>query len=210
MKNELSGFALAKVITGKKLLIFDFDGTIADTSHLHAQAFSEVLAPLAISVGYQQIAGMRTDDAIKYCFSKAKMPQPSVEELHLLVSAKQRCVRDLISVFLEPLPGMDAFLRWAKTRFLMALVTSGSRETVSLALDKLGYDSTFQAKIFAEDVKFAKPDPEGFMLALQAFSCMPEDALVFEDSTIGFKAAARANIDCIDISNGDFALISRM
>lgn len=198
---------LIKAATGKKLLIFDFDGTIAETSHLHAQAFAETLAPFGISFCYQHIAGMRTSEALLSCFDQAGLEQPTSGELELLVTEKQNRVRELIGTSLEPLDGMDAFLHWAKTRFKMALVTSGSRVTVSLALDKLGYNTFFQTQIFAEDVKSGKPDPEGFLLALNESNCKPEHALIFEDSIAGFKAAAKANIEYVNVSLDSTTLI---
>ena len=55
------------VLHGKRLLIFDFDGTVADTTPLHAEAFRQALSPLGVSVDYGRIAGMKTRDAIKQC-----------------------------------------------------------------------------------------------------------------------------------------------
>lgn len=191
--------ALAQALVDKRLLIFDFDGTIADTSLLHAQAFADTLTPLGLSVCYSRIAGLRTAEAILSCFDDAGLDWPSPEVLQSLVGEKQRRVRQLISTSLEPLPRMDAFLHWAKARYQIALVTSGSRATVSLALRKLGYESFFQTVIFAEDVNSSKPDPEGFRLALQTHRCQPEHALVFEDSEAGFQAACNASIAFVDV-----------
>jgi HAD superfamily hydrolase (TIGR01509 family) len=188
----------------KQLLIFDFDGTIANTSPLHAQAFADTLSPLGLSVCYSHIAGLRTAEAMLSCFDDAGLHRPSPEDLQYLVGEKQRRVRQLISTSLEPLPRMDAFLHWAKTRYQMALVTSGSRATVSLALRKIGYVSLFQTMIFAEDVNSSKPDPEGLRLALQAHRCQPKHALVFEDSEAGFQAAISANVRYINIIDYGF------
>lgn len=192
--------ALASALEGKQLLIFDFDGTIADTSPLHAQAFADTLSPFGIAVCYSRIAGLRTAEAILSCFVDAGLDRPSPEDLQSLVREKQRRVRQLISALLEPLPRMDAFLHWAKTRYEMALVTSGSRATVSLALRKLGYVSLFQTMVFAEDVNSGKPDPEGFRLALEAHHCQPQWALVFEDSEPGFQAASNASLVFVDVN----------
>jgi HAD superfamily hydrolase (TIGR01509 family) len=93
------------------------------------------------------------------------------------------------------------FLDWAKTRYSMALVSSGSQETVCLGLVKLGYESMFFPQVFAEDVKLGKPDPEGFHLALLMHNCKPERALVFEDSESGFQAATKASIPFYDANH---------
>lgn len=198
--------ALLQALIGKELLIFDFDGTIADTSPLHAQAFAYTLAPLGISICYQSISGMRTADALMSCFKSSGLEPPSSSSLQLLVAQKQQRVQELIGLALEPLPQVSAFLSWLKPHYSMALVTSGSRSTVTLALDKLGYSSLFPLKIFAEDVKAGKPDPEGFLLALEFHKCVPQNALVFEDSEAGFQAAAAANLDFINVKQLNSAL----
>ena len=197
--------ALLQALSGKELLIFDFDGTIADTSPLHAQAFVDILAPLGVSVCYDLIAGMRTADALLSCFECSGLEAPSSCDLQLLVAKKQQRVRELIGLLLEPLPQVSAFLSWAKPLYSMALVTSGSRATVTLALNKLGYSSLFPIRVFAEDVKVGKPDPQGFLVALHLHKCVPQNALVFEDSEAGFRAAAAANLDFINVKDPDFA-----
>lgn len=191
---------LAKAAKGKELLIFDFDGTIADTSSLHARAFARVLASKGIVVEYERIAGQRTMDALGVCFDRAGRARPKTLEMERLAAAKQSLVRDLISRELSPLPMMDEVLAWARSRYRMALVTSGSRGTVELALAKLGYADVFETSVFSEDVVLGKPSPDGFLLALKLCCVEPDRALVIEDSNAGFEAARRAGIDFWDVA----------
>jgi beta-phosphoglucomutase len=186
-----------QMLLGKQLLIFDFDGTVADTSPLHAAAFAQVLAPLGVTVNYSTIAGLNTFDAMQQCLTSSGRTLPD-GEMAALVSAKQQCVREMIACGLEPLPGVDAFLRWAKPRFRMAMATSGSRDTVLLALKKLDYSDWFETLVCADDVVRSKPDPEGFLRVLQITGVSVDAALVFEDSKAGFKAAAAAGLDFVD------------
>ena len=202
----MSNLGLKNKLAGKRLLIFDFDGTLADTTPLHEQAFTETLSPLGIPVDYQRLAGRKTADAMLLCFADAGLSTPDAETLEELVAEKQRQVRALIPELLEPLPGVDEFLKWAKHRFEMALVTSGSRGTVELALKKLGYTGWFEPMLFAEDVRQAKPSPEGFLRVLEITKVAAEDALVFEDSTAGFAASKAALIDCIDARTMDLTI----
>jgi HAD superfamily hydrolase (TIGR01509 family) len=192
---------LSELLQGKRLLIFDFDGTVADTSPLHAAAFLQVLAPYGIKLDYPQIAGMKTSDALRKCFS---VTGQSIEDTALvaLVAAKQQCVRNMISMDLNPLPGMDAFLIWARQRYQLAMVTSGSRHTVTLALEKLGFEDWFNPLICAEDVQHSKPHPEGFLTVMSRTGQFAEQTLVFEDSAAGFAAAAAAKLDCYDVGAG--------
>lgn len=188
---------LTSLLAGKHLLIFDFDGTVADTTPLHAQAFWQVLSPLGIAVNYPAIAGMKTLDAMRKCLSDAGHVR-SDEDLRELVSAKQQAVRQMISKELSALPGVAEFLHWARPRYRLSMATSGSRGTVELALGKLGYLGWFEPLVCADDVVQAKPDPEGFLTVLQITGTKAADALVFEDSAAGFAAARAAGLSFVD------------
>lgn len=185
-------------LEGKKLLVFDFDGTVADTSPLHAAAFARALEPFGVAVDYPAIAGMRTAEAMRRCFELAGQPFPEASLVDL-VAGKQAAVRTAIRESLQPLPGVDAFLQWARPKHRLAMVTSGSRGTVGLALAVLGYEGWFDPLITAEDVRQSKPDPEGFLMALRICRCQPAEAMVFEDSDAGVNASLAAGIDCWDV-----------
>jgi HAD superfamily hydrolase (TIGR01509 family) len=187
-----------EMVQSKRLLIFDFDGTVADTTPLHAAAFVEVLGPLGVVVDYPRIAGLKTLDAMLQCLNGVGRTFDEAE-LAELVAAKQQCVRHIISQGLHPLPGVDAFLRWARPRYKLAMVTSGSQGTINLALEKLGYFGWFDPLICADDVDKAKPAPEGFLKALNMAGVLASEALVFEDSEAGFQAAVQAELDYVDV-----------
>jgi HAD superfamily hydrolase (TIGR01509 family) len=189
---------LVSLLEGKRLLIFDFDGTVADTSPLHASAFERVLEPLGIAVRYPAIAGMKTEDAIVRC-AQSRGLIISKDQLNTLVAAKQKLVRELISSELAPLPWVDRFLRWAGQHYRLSMATSGSRGTVALALHKLGYAGLFDPLVCADDVERAKPYPDVFLKAIQFAKCECAEALIFEDSETGFIAADRAGISFLDV-----------
>lgn len=202
-----SSEALRNLFDGKRLLIFDFDGTLADTSPLHEAAFNAVLAPWGIKCDYPAIAGRRTRDALAACFA-ATTTSVTEAELHELTLSKQTKVRKLIQEALQPLPGVDQFLRWARPRYQLALYSSGSRGTVTLAVEKLGYADWFEPMLCAEDVANAKPHPEGFLSALAIASVSADEALVFEDSDAGIEAARRAGLVSLDVRVIPFKTLS--
>lgn len=187
-----------QLLQGKHLLIFDFDGTIADTSPLHAAAFAQVLSSLGVGVDYPKIAGMKTLDAMCKCLKDAGLTMHD-DKLNALVQAKQQAVRAMMATDLTALPGVDAFLHWARPRFRLSMATSGSRGTVELALSKLGYMGWFDPLVCADEISRAKPDPEGFVTVLQLTGTSADEAIVFEDSAAGLDAAHAAGIDCVPI-----------
>ena len=184
-------------LAGKRLLIFDFDGTVADTSPLHALAFAKVLATRGVAVHYPSIAGMKTLDAMRRCLAAQGrfVPEP---ELESMAQEKQAEVRRLIAGGLAPLPGVDEFMNWAREGYRLAMVTSGSRQTVELSLAKLGYSRLFDPIICADDVARSKPAPDGFLKCLALSEVPAAEALIFEDSEAGFAAARAAGVDFED------------
>lgn len=191
--------SLLHALKGKKLLIFDFDGTVANTSPLHAKAFSQVLAPLVNKVDYLSISGLKTWDAINQCLNHAGRILSNAE-VQALVFEKQELVRKMINQGLEPMPGVDKFLRWAKPRYRLAMATSGSRGTVSLALKKLGYFGWFDPLVCSDEVSSGKPDPACFLRVLTITGFPASEALIFEDSDVGIKAAQGVGVEYFDVS----------
>jgi len=192
------GPELARLLQGRHLLIFDFDGTIADSSPLHEQAFREVLEPLGLSVDYPLLAGRATLDAVRHCFALNRRDTGDQAQLAELAQRKQQRGRELIATQLNAFPAAAALLDWVRPRHRLALVTSGSRATIDLALTRLGLLGWFDPLLTADDLDRAKPDPQGFVEALRLAGVAPDQALVFEDSDAGFRAARNAGIEVVD------------
>jgi HAD superfamily hydrolase (TIGR01509 family) len=190
---------LANVLKGKQVLIFDFDGTIADTTPLHAAAFERVLSPLGLNLPYSSIAGMKTADAMDFC-AKTCGQVLTIEKLNNLVIAKQKLVREMMRLHLVPLPGVDRFLKWAKQHYHLSLATSGSRQTIEFALEKLGYAGWFDPLICSGDVQRSKPFPDSFLKVLEYTKYHSDQALIFEDSKAGIMAAQMSGIAHIKIN----------
>ena len=91
-------------------------------------------------------------------------------------------VISMIGSQLKPLDNVGDFLDWASKHYQLSMATSGSRDTVSLALEKLGYTNFFNPLVCAEDVARAKPYPDLFVKVLEITRFIPNESLVFEDS----------------------------
>jgi HAD superfamily hydrolase (TIGR01509 family) len=190
--------SLKEMLKEKKLLIFDFDGTIADTSPFHELAFIETLKPLKVKVDYQLIAGQKTIDAMKLCCKKLKLDDSQYIKL---TKTKQKKFREKIGKAIKPLPGVHEFIEWAQSSYDLAIASSGSRSNIIFCLEKLGYLNFFQYILCADDVKNGKPNPEIFLKVLKKFHYQPEDALIFEDSQAGFEASVNAGIEYFDANS---------
>lgn len=205
----IPGAELAALLEGRRLLIFDFDGTIADSSPLHEAAFKAVLEPLGVAVDYPRLAGRATRDAVRVSYQLSGLSEPDPVLVEELAMRKQAIGRELIGARLEALPAAAALLDWVRPRFLLALVSSGSRATIELSLARLGMDDWFRPVITADEMDRAKPDPQGFLMALDHAGVPAEAALVFEDAESGFEAARRAGIEWVDARELDRMMVAR-
>ena len=92
------------VFNGKKLLIFDYDGTIADSNKIHEAAFYESLESMQLDFDYAKLAGLSTEDAFKTIFVKNNVDYSEID-LDSLVHQKRLTAMQLIQKNLQPLPG---------------------------------------------------------------------------------------------------------
>jgi HAD superfamily hydrolase (TIGR01509 family) len=191
----------AQLLASKRLLVFDLDGTLIDSSPLHARAFGEAFAPYGIDVDYSSIAGLTTATAVDRVASRAGLVLSTMERERLIAEKQARSLR-LISSELQPIKGAVEFVRAAEGRFARALCTSASRAGADAALTKVGLVGQFDPLITAEVVARGKPDPEAFLMALEAHGVPAEEALVFEDAESGLSAAGAAAIDAVQIKSG--------
>lgn len=189
---------LARLLGGKRLLLFDLDGTLVDSSPLHARAFEGAFAGTGIAVNYATIAGLVTEAAVDKLLADGGRDAGADERRALVQDKRQRAAK-LIAEELQAMAGAVEFVRRARSRFRIALCTSASRAGTELALTKVGLGGLFEITLTAEDVRVGKPDPEMFTRAVALAGLSPDDALVFEDAASGLAAAAAAGIDAIRI-----------
>jgi len=187
----------------KDLLIFDFDGTLVNTNHLHHQAFLEVLKPWNAHFDFQDIHGLKSKDALQKILNQ-KGIDLKAKEIEELTYQKQQLVRELIAKNLDISPEVYNFLVHAHQKHQLAIVSAGASKTVSKTLENLKILNLFKLIICAEDVSYTKPHPEGFLLALKMLNVQPSFSLIFEDSEVGFMAAKAALVEYIDVNDFDW------
>jgi len=186
------------LIDSKTALIFDLDGTLVDTSPMHASAFADVFTKLGITdFDYDEFAGRRTDDVIRTVLTRnGIVPQP--ELVKTLARRKQKSVIALIECKPGLLPGAKNFLlRMEGAGKRLALATSASRAGATASMRANGIEELFEIVITGDDAKNAKPAPDIYEMTIRSLGCNASSCLVFEDSEAGYAAARSAGLDTI-------------
>jgi HAD superfamily hydrolase (TIGR01509 family) len=184
-----------------KALIFDMDGTLTHSDPVHLKAFVKILAPEGVRMDedvYRSTVIGRTNDAI----FASLLPHLTAEEHGELAERKEETFREMASD-LKPLDGLGRLLDWADARGLrLGLVTNAPVLNAQHMLEALGIAERFAVRITIDDVARGKPDPLPYLTALERLGITPDEALVFEDSPSGMRAAKAAGIFGFGILTG--------
>ena len=183
-----------------KALLFDLDGTLAETDSLHLPTWVGVLEPYGVEVDeefYRESISGRNNLKIV----EKLLPDLSAEEGRKLAEAKEASFRER-AVELEPLPGLLAFMQEGRDRGLsLALVTNAPQENVEAILLALELGEFFDEVVLSDEVGPVKPDPAPYRAALEKLRVAPEEALAFEDSTSGISSSVAAGIPTVGIAS---------
>ena len=182
------------------MLLFDLDGTLAETDSLHLPTWVEALLPHGIEVDEafyrDNISGRANAEIVADL-----LPNLSAQEGREIVEAKETGFRRRAGE-LKPLPGLLDFLDRVKERGLKtALVTNAPGQNVGAVLPALRLEDYFDAVVTSEQVRVGKPDPEPYRTALEKLGAEPSEALAFEDSVSGIASAVGAGIPTVGIAS---------
>jgi beta-phosphoglucomutase-like phosphatase (HAD superfamily) len=179
-------------------LIFDCDGTLADTMPAHYKAWLAVLDRFAIPFPeprFYAMGGMPTASIVRILSGEVGVAVPDVDAL---VLEKER----LFLAHLDAVTPIEPVTRIAaayRGRLPIAVASGGYRDTITRTLDRLAIRDWFDAMVTAEDTVRHKPDPDVFLEAARRLNVEAARCVVFEDTDIGLEAARRAGMPGVDV-----------
>ncbi|MCC6867894.1 MAG: HAD-IA family hydrolase [Burkholderiales bacterium] len=191
----------ARAATARAGFLFDLDGTLAQTEHLHFAAFQALLAEhdrsLDEATFVQHVSGRSNEDITAFLF-----PELGEAQRGEIAQDKERWFRKLAaSAGVGTTPGAAEFLAWVRSRGIAtAVVTNAPRENADLVIDVIGFAEAFDTVIIAPELPRGKPHPDPYLAALRALSLEPTQALAIEDSIAGIAAARAAGIDVVAVA----------
>ncbi len=184
-----------------KALLFDLDGTLANTDPIHFQTWCEVLQAYDLTIDhtlYNQRFSGRTNAAIV----ADHLPHLSEIAAQALSHSKEATFRQRAASQLSPMPGLLDFLAWADAQHLdKAVVTNAPVENVDFMLSVLGLGDRFSTIVLGETLERGKPDPLPYQVALERLSITAQSAVAFEDSPSGIRSAVSAGILTVAIAS---------
>ena len=211
--SRVGSLGAAGVSTGERpwtfdALIFDVDGTLADTEELHRQAFNEAFFACgirwlwgpALYAELLQVTGGK--ERIAEYISRQQLAAAERGRLLRLIpqihEAKTRLYRELVAAgHLRPRAGVVRLVNEARAAGLkLAIASTTSPENVTSLLSGFGGDAPqwFDAIATGDIVAKKKPAPDIYNLALERLGIAPQRAIAFEDSAVGVRSAKAAGL----------------
>ena len=195
-----------------KALLFDFDGLILDTETPEFQVWQAIYREhgheLTVEQWGQVVGGYGTSD-FDAAEHLAKLVGNGMNADQL--RERHRSESDALTLLQPVLPGIVDYLSEARCLNLrLAIASSSPHSWVDMHLTRLGLFDRFDIIICADDVPpgRTKPNPDLFMLALEYLEIQAGEAIVFEDSPNGVKAAKAAGIFAVAVPNPITAKLS--
>ena len=183
-----------------RALLFDFDGTIVDTHTPDLQAWQEEFRHLGLELDERwwiQHLGIRGED--QRCLDRIESDLGRAIDREGIMKRQEDRLHRLVSQ--QPiLPGIvDLLEESRRRRWANAIVSNASSHWVETHLQRLGLKHFFDLVLTREHFRPGKPDPAGYLLALEHLALRGAEALAFEDSAAGWIAAEGAGISCVHI-----------
>lgn len=197
-------------------VIFDFDGVIADTETLHHGAYNHAFSIHAARIGGALVISPEAyytkyivyGDREAFLNMLRDHHRPHGDDLLTeLAETKHELFQTRLHEFAEPLPGVRDVLAFLEEQRVPRAICSGARrDEIVMLLDAFRLRHHFDVLVSIEDVRYSKPDPEGYNLAFERLNLEFDaeldkaQSLVIEDSAGGCAAGRAAGLRVLGVA----------
>ena len=188
-----------------KAVFFDMDGVLFDSMKNHARAWSRTMDKYGMFLSEEEAymhEGRTGAATINIVSMRDRGCEATDDEIKQIYQTKSDIFNSLPKA--ERMPGAYELLSEIKSEGLTVMVVTGSGQ-LSL-LDKLNHNfpEIFHPELMvtAFDVKYGKPNPEPYLMALQKAGVAPNEAIVVENAPLGVRAGVAAGIFTVAVNTG--------
>jgi beta-phosphoglucomutase-like phosphatase (HAD superfamily) len=183
-----------------RAVVFDFNGTLSDDEPILYCIFAELFAergkPLTEREYYDQLVGRSDPEIVRLWLGS---DHPDVDSV---ITERVNRYRAAVSDGSTISPAVRESVRYAAERVAVGIVSGAARAEIEPVVAAAGLAPLFGFIVSAEDVVEGKPDPEGYLRALDLLDdgLQPEQVVVFEDTEAGVASAKSAGMRCVGLT----------
>lgn len=188
-----------------KAVLFDMDGVLFNSMPYHAEAWHQVMKSHGLTLSREEAymhEGRTGAGTINIVFQREMGRDASLEEIDNIYKEKSILFNSYTEA--ERMPGAWELLQQVKADGLVQMVVTGSGQLSLLERLEHNFPGMFQKELMvtAFDVKYGKPNPEPYLMALQKGGLKADEAVVVENAPLGVEAGHKAGIFTIAVNTG--------
>jgi len=180
-----------------KGIIFDCDGTLADTMPLHWRAWQVIATRHRLHFPedrFYSLGGVPSRDILKMLSAEQSLALD-----HLAVAREKEAEYLPLISQVEPINTVVGIARENYGKIPLAVASGGTRRIIEQVLDHLGIGGLFSAIVTSEDVTNQKPAPDIFLEAARRIGIQPRYCRAYEDTDLGMQAIRAAGMEAVDV-----------
>lgn len=180
----------------KPLLIFDFDGTLADCKELHQNAFRKAAVEVCSTIQFtdEEMEALPTKEKIKMLLSKGY-----IFDADKLYEIKQHLTMANIYKFIKPDQELFDHIIRLKQNHTICINSNATRQFVNKCLSIMKLDF-FDLVCTATEFP-AKPNTFMYDYTIKWSKALPSNTTIFEDSEVGINAAKKTGANVVEVNN---------
>lgn len=195
-----------------RAILFDFNGVIADDETPHVTCFQQALAEAGLTLAKDEYYGTYLGMDERTCARMLLEQRDGLcdeAEVFRITERKAELFQARTTLHKALLfPGVVEFVKTARQRYRLAIVSGGRRAQIEEALAGTGIESDFELMVAAEDCPIGKPDPAIYLIAWERLNAdpgsgrtiTPAECLVIEDSVAGIRSARAAGMRVLAVA----------
>jgi HAD superfamily hydrolase (TIGR01509 family) len=183
-----------------KAVLFDLDGTLLDSFHLHFAAYETMFGHFGIAMSRELFLSTYSPNWYRTyeAFGLDEVHWERANILWLEAAATHSP---------ELFPGVENILNELKSDYVLGIVTSGSKSRVTNDLSRLGITEHFSSIVTGGDITDPKPAPEALELALSELGLSPNEAVYVGDAHADFEMSRAAGVPFLGVASAFVNLI---
>ena len=178
-------------------LVFDCDGTLADTMPLHWRAWQIITQRHNLHFPedrFYSLGGVPSRDILKMLAAEQGRSLDHIAVAHEKENAYLPMMAEV-----EPIHAVVEIAKANFGKIPMAVASGGTQPIIVSVLEHLKIRQLFSAVVTSEMVKNQKPAPDIFLEAARRIGVEPKFCRGFEDTDLGMQAIRSAGMDAVDV-----------